>query len=34
LAVGGHGGQVIVLDINKEEKNIEMQVWKNIMCIY
>ncbi len=28
LAVGGHGGQVIVLDVNNEEKNVEIQVRK------
>ena len=34
LAVGGHGGQVIVLDINNEEKNIEIQVRKSGLKIY
>ena len=26
LAVGGHGGQVIILDVNSEERNIELPV--------
>ncbi|XP_028413177.1 lethal(2) giant larvae protein homolog 2-like [Dendronephthya gigantea] len=26
LAVGGHGGQVIVLDVNNEERNVEIQL--------
>lgn len=28
LAVGGHGGQIIVLDINRNESNVEIQVRK------
>ena len=26
LAVGGHGGQIVVLDVNKEEKNVAIPV--------
>lgn len=31
LVVGGHGGQVVVMDIQNEEKDVEIKVYRYIL---